>query len=158
MNHGALSVTTPNDTDIVVTRFFKAPPALVFDAHTKPELVRRWLYGPSGWTWLICEIDLKPGGSYLYRWRHADGRELGFRGVYRQITPPTRLVHTERMEGGDDEIVSTLELSAQDGGTRMTQTMRTSSKATRDAMIKTGMTRGMEAGYERLDAYFASVA
>ncbi|HEY0303013.1 MAG TPA: SRPBCC domain-containing protein, partial [Rhizomicrobium sp.] len=121
-----LTVTTPNDRDIVVTRFFRAPPALVFDAHTRPELVRRWQSGPDGWDWLVCEIDLKVGGAYRYRWRHADGREIGFRGLYREITPPHGYVHTEVFEedpsGG--EVVGTVRFVGQEGGTLMTYTMR----------------------------------
>ncbi len=138
-----MKVTTPNDRDIVVSRFFAAPPALVFDAHTKPELVRRWQSGPDGWDWVVCDIDLTVGGAYHYRWRNADGREIGFRGVYLEISRPDFYVHSERFEGG---------------GTRMTYTMRASSKDARDAMLKTGMTGGMEIGYARLDATLASVA
>ena len=153
-----MDVTTPNARDIVVTRFFAAPPALLFDAHTKPELVRRWQSGPDGWDWMICDIDLKVGGAYHYRWRNAAGREIGFRGVYLEISRPDFYVHTERFEGGDDEIVGTVRFAAEGAGTRMTYTMRASSRAARDAMLKTGMTGGMEIGYARLDAWLAAVA
>lgn len=151
-----LQIGTPNDTDIVATRFFKAPPSLVFDCHTKPELVRLWQSGPEGWEWTICEIDLRVGGAYHYRWRNGEGVEIGFRGTYLEIEPPTKIVHSETFEGGNDTTVNTLLLEAKDGGTLMTYTMRTPSKAVRDAMIASGMAGGMEIGYGRLDRYLAA--
>src|SRR5882757_3458873 len=92
---GRLEVTTPTDREIVMTRVFSAPRRLVFDALTKPELVRRWLLGPDGWSMPVCEIDLRVGGSLHYVWRHADGREMGMHGVFREIAQPDRFVHTE---------------------------------------------------------------
>src|SRR5258705_3829114 len=91
----SFKVSTPTDRQIQVTRDFNAPRQLVFDAFTKPELVRRWLLGPPGWTMPLCEIDLKVGGAYRYVWRHAnDGREMGMGGVFREIVSPERLVAT----------------------------------------------------------------
>ena len=77
---GELKVTTPTDREIVMTRIFDAPRSLVFDAYTKPELLKRWLYGPDGWMLSKCEVDLKIGGKYRYVWRHTDGREMGMGG------------------------------------------------------------------------------
>ena len=92
---GNLKVTMHSDREIVMTRDFDAPRSLVFEAYTKPELLKRWLFGPDGWSFAVCEIDLKVGGKYRYVWRHSDGPEMGMGGVYREIVPPERLVCTE---------------------------------------------------------------
>jgi uncharacterized protein YndB with AHSA1/START domain len=97
-NTGTLQLTTPADREIQMTRVFVAPRHLVFDAFTKPEFVRRWLLGPEGWTMPVCEIDLRVGGGYRYVWRHANGNEMGMRGVYREIVTPERLVSTETFD------------------------------------------------------------
>jgi uncharacterized protein YndB with AHSA1/START domain len=90
-----LTVALPSDREIVVTRMVNAPRQIVFDCYTKPELVRRWLLGPSGWTMPVCEIDLRVGGRYRYVWQHADGRQMGMGGVFREIDPPHRVIQTE---------------------------------------------------------------
>ena len=89
-------VTMPSDREVTVTRSFKAPRALVFRAYTEPELVRRWMLGPPGWSMPVCEMDVRVGGSYRWRWRSdTDGKEFGFAGTFREVQPPSRLVHTE---------------------------------------------------------------
>ena len=94
-----LKLTTPSDREIAMTRVFDAPRQLVFDAHTKPDLVRQWLLGPPGWSMPVCEIDLRVGGKYRYVWRHdRDGTEMGMGGVYREIVPPERIVNTEKFD------------------------------------------------------------
>src|ERR1700740_2690854 len=99
MNQGrGLTLTTPTEREIAMTRVFDAPRRLVFDAMTRPELVKRWLLGPPGWSMPVCEIDLRVGGTYRYVWRGADGTEMGMRGVYREIAPPERLVATESFD------------------------------------------------------------
>ena len=91
-----LTLTTPSDREILITRDFNAPRALVFDCMSKPELVRRWLLGPPGWTMPVCDIDLRVGGRYRYVWRNeADGTEMGMGGVYMEIVPPEKVVQTE---------------------------------------------------------------
>src|SRR5579871_818804 len=92
---GNLVVSAHGEREIVMTRTFDAPRALVFEAYTTPEYVRRWLLGPDGWTMPVCEIDLRVGGRYRYVWRHADGREMGMGGLYKEITTPERIVSTE---------------------------------------------------------------
>jgi uncharacterized protein YndB with AHSA1/START domain len=151
-----LEVSTPNDRDVVVTRLFDAPPRLVYECHTVPELVQRWMLGPPGWTMPVCEIDLRVGGSYRYVWRsEADGSEFGFRGDFLEIEAPRRLVHSERLdgeepsEGGDS--ICTLLLAEEGGRTRLTYTMRYPTKEIRDQVLATGMTDGMAFGYDRLD-------
>ena len=96
---GALQIKANGDREIVMTRVFDAPRNLVFDAFTKPELLKQWLLGPPGWSMPVCEIDLRIGGRYRYVWRRdTDGTEMGCGGVYREVVPPARLVHTEQFD------------------------------------------------------------
>ena len=150
---GALVVTTPSDRDIVMTRTFAAPPSLVWECMTTPTLVRRWLLGPPGWEMPVCEIDLRPGGSYRYLWRHPDGREFGMGGSFHEIAPPHRLVSTERFGDGEASVVHQLSESA--GRTTLTLSMRFADRTARDGALKTGMTDGVEMSYQRLDAILA---
>src|ERR1041384_3912103 len=94
-----LKLPTPGERELVMTRVFDAPRRLVWDAHTKPELVKRWLLGPPGWSMPVCQIDLRVGGKYRYVWRRdSNGQEMGMGGVYREIAPPERLVATEKFD------------------------------------------------------------
>jgi len=123
---GNLKLTTPGDREIVMTRALDAPRRLVFDAFTKPELVKQWLLGPPGWSMPICEIDLRVGGAYRYVWRReSDGSEMGMGGVYREIAAPERLVATEKFDQPwyPDEAVGTTVLGEQGGKTTITQTV-----------------------------------
>lgn len=150
---GQLTVEARAEREIVITRQFNAPRALVFEAHSKPEYVRRWLLGPSGWTMPVCEIDFRVGGRYRYVWRHSDGREMGMGGVHREIVAPERIVTTELFDqdwtGG--EAITTLVLTEKAGRTMLTNTVVYSSCAARDGALATPMADGMEAGYARLD-------
>lgn len=94
-NASELQVTTPSDREIAMTRIFDAPRHLVFKAWTKPELLKRWLYGPEEWRLAHCETDLRVGGALRFEWRDHAGNHMGFSGVYREIAPPERLVFTE---------------------------------------------------------------
>jgi uncharacterized protein YndB with AHSA1/START domain len=150
----SVKVTTPSEREVVVTRVFDAPRGMVFDAHTKPELVRRWLLGPPGWTMPVCEIDLRVGGAYRYEWEHgSSGQRMGVGGTFKDIVRPARIVITQLFDedwtGG--ETLVTTEFVEQKGRTTLTTTVRYASREARDAALKTGMTTGMEAGYERLD-------
>ena len=150
-----VDVTTPNDREIRVSREFDAPRDLLFDCHTVPDLVRRWLLGPPGWSMPVCEIDLRVGGRYRYVWRNnADGSEFGFVGEYREIVAPERVVHTERLDGGEGgaaaEALCTLTLTERGGRTVLTQAMRFVTTEARDQALATGMTDGMAASYDRL--------
>jgi uncharacterized protein YndB with AHSA1/START domain len=155
---GNLEVTTPTDREIAMTRVFAAPRRLVFDAFTKPELVRRWLLGPSGWTMPVCEIDLRVGGRYRYVWRKTGVPDMGMGGVFREIVPPERIVATELFDDAwyEGEAVDTTVFDEQGGSTRVTITMLLASKEVRDAVLKSGMEGGVEAGYDRLDEILAS--
>ena len=150
---GNLRITTPSDREIVMTRVFDAPRTLVFDAHTKPELVKRWLLGPPGWSMPVCEMDVRVGGKYRWVWRHdRDGTTMGMGGVYREIVAPERLVTTERFDEAwyPGESLNTLVLVEKGGRTTLTQTMRYESRDARDAVIKSNMEQGVAASYDRL--------
>ena len=157
---GALKITTRGDREIVMTRILNAPRSLVFDAFTKPELVRRWLLGPDGWTMPVCDIDLRVGGSYRYVWRHASGNEMGMGGVYREIVPPERIVSTEKFDQAwyPGEAVGTLTLLENGGKTTVTQVVQYQSAEARDAVLKSPMESGVEAGYQRLEELLAILA
>lgn len=156
---GGLKLTTPSDREIAMTRLFDAPRRLVWDAHTRPELVRQWLLGPPGWTMPVCEMDVRVGGSYRWVWRKdSDGTEMGMGGVYREIVAPQRLVATERFDEAwyPGEALNTLVLVEKAGRTTLTQTMRYESREARDAVLKSGMEQGVTASYDRLDTVLAS--
>ncbi len=159
-NAGALQITTPSDREIAMTRLFNAPRQLVFDAWTKPELVRQWLLGPDGWTMPVCEIDLRVGGRYRWVWRREkDGSQMGISGVYREIVAPERIVNTEKFDEAwyPGEAVDTLVLVEQGGKTLLTQTMLLESREARDAVLKSGMETGLEASYQRLEEVLSSL-
>ncbi|HEV7552155.1 MAG TPA: SRPBCC family protein [Candidatus Angelobacter sp.] len=153
MNSEKLHITTPTDREIAMTRVFNAPRGVVFDALTKPELVKRWLLGPPGWSMPVCEIDLRVGGKYRYVWRRdADGTDMGMGGVYREIVAPERIVATEKFDQAwySGEAVGTARLVEQSGKTTLTQTVLYESKETRDAVLKSPMESGVAASYDRL--------
>jgi len=159
MNTGKLTVTTPSDFEIAMTRVFDAPRGLVFEALTKPELLQRWLLGPDGWSMPVCEIDLRVGGRYRYVWRHTtNGKEMASGGVYREIVPPDRLVSTEKFEDPwyPGESLVTYALVEQGGKTTLTCTMRLESREIRDAVLKTPMEQGVAASYDRLAEILAT--
>jgi uncharacterized protein YndB with AHSA1/START domain len=149
------TLTTLSDVEISISRDFAAPRTLVFDAHTKPEHVSQWLLGPEGWTMPVCEIDLRPGGSWHFVWRRDDGTEMEMRGVYHEVVPPERIVNTERWGPEWPETVNTVLFTEHDGKTTVTQTVRYPSKEARDAALATGMMTGVERSYELLDALLA---
>lgn len=94
----ALKVATRGEREIVMTRMFDAPRRLVFDAWTKPDLLKRWFGGPRGWSLVECDIDLRPGGKYRFLTRHLDGRDMGWGGTYKEVIAPERVVFTEAFD------------------------------------------------------------
>lgn len=155
-NVASTTFTTPSDREIVSTRVFDAPRRLVWDAWTNPKHVPRWMLGPSGWTMPVCEIDLRPGGEWHFVWRRSDGTEMEMRGTYREVTPPERLVQTERWGGPWPETLNTLVLTEDGDRTVMTLTVLYPSKEARDAATETGMKSGMIESFDRLDEYLRS--
>lgn len=154
-------VDLPSDHEVKVTRSFKASRELVYKAYTTPSLVKRWLLGPPGWTMPVCEMDVRVGGKYRWRWRNeSDGKEFGFHGTFREVEAPRRLVHVEYYDSGDvggsmgDGALVTVELSEADGVTTVTSLIDFGTKQVRDAAVSSGMTDGMEKSYQLLDRMF----
>lgn len=148
----ALDVTTPSERAIRVTRTFDAPPSLVFECHTQPEFVQKWLLGPPGWSMPVCEIDLRAGGRYHYVWRNDDdGSEFGVQGTFREIVAPERIVNVESMDGVPGQALCTMTFEQSQNGTLFTLTMEFESQELRDGALQSGMTHGMSMSYDRLD-------
>jgi uncharacterized protein YndB with AHSA1/START domain len=150
----ALTVTTPTDREIVMTRVFDAPRRLVFQAMTDAAILRRWLWGPPGWSMVECESDVKVGGTFRHVWHNDNGAVMAMHGVYREIVPPERVVRTETFDMGCDvqmgEQVGTVALTEQGGRTLLTLTVRFPTKEARDGALASGMERGVAASYDRL--------
>lgn len=149
---GTLKVTTPSDREIAMTRVFNAPRRLVFEAFAKPEMLKRWLVGPPGWSMVVCEVAVKVGDRYRYVWRDAKGIEMGVGGVLREIVVPERIVATEKFDQAwyPGEAVVTNVLLEQAGITTLTLTIRYESREARDIALKSPMEQGVAASYNRL--------
>jgi uncharacterized protein YndB with AHSA1/START domain len=153
-------VTLPSDREVKVTRSFKASRALVYRAYTEPALLQRWLLGPPGWSMPVCEMDVRAGGRYRWRWRSDEnGSEFGFSGTFREVTPLSRLVHSEIYDAGtvgeappSVEALVTVTFIEEGGVTTVTTLIDFGSKDARDGAVATGMTDGMEQSYQLLDA------
>jgi uncharacterized protein YndB with AHSA1/START domain len=147
-----LTLSTPSDREVQAVRIFDAPRELVFKALTTPELLMRWMHGPNGWRLAVCEVDLRVGGGFRYVWRKPSGREMGMSGVFRELAPPSRIVHSELFDedwtGG--ETLVTTSLAEHAGKTTLTITVLYASKAARDGALATNFAVGMEAGYDAL--------
>jgi uncharacterized protein YndB with AHSA1/START domain len=155
-NPGNLTIATPTDREVVMTRIFEAPRNLVFDALTKPSLLKRW-YGPKGWSLEVCEIDLKVGGAWRFVVRRPDGKAIGQRGIYREIVAAERLVNTERWDDWDPgETLATTVLAEQFGKTTLTSTLLFPSREVRDTVLKSGLERGAAENYDKLAEMLAS--
>ena len=155
---GTTTFTTPSDTEIVMRRVVDASRALVWDVYTKPEHVRQWMLGPEGWTMPVCEMDVRPGGTFRYVWRRAEGDELEITGTYVEISPPAQIVSSESWGAGWPDTRNTLDLTEEDGRTTITTTMLYPSKDARDAALQSGMRDGASVTFNRLAAYLASLA
>jgi uncharacterized protein YndB with AHSA1/START domain len=157
-------VTQPSEREVQVVRSFKAPRALVYRAYTEPELVKKWLLGPPGWSMPVCEMDVRVGGRYRWRWRNdQDGSEFGFAGTFREVQPPSRLVHTEAYDPGTvgggypgKDAIVTVTFAEETDVTTVTTLIDFGSREARDAAVATGMTDGMEQSYQLLDRLLSS--
>lgn len=152
-----VTITTPSPREAVVTREFNAPAALVFDAVTQPDLIKRW-YGPAGFL-DSCESDPRVGGSWRFAFTTA-GKQMAKYGVYNEIDAPRRFVRTERYEGWDDyEAVMTVDFVERNGKTTMRQHFLFPTQELRDQVMQMGLTpQSMSTFYERLDSLLADVA
>lgn len=157
LNTGTLHVALPSDREVVLTRVFDAPRELVYDALTKPELLKRW-FGPRGWSLVVCEVDLRVGGAWRFVLRGPDGAEMRMRGVYRELVRPERTVHTESFDDYPGESVVTGVLVERDGKTTLTGTVLYESKEVRDAVVSSGMEHGAAESYDKLAEQLATAA
>jgi uncharacterized protein YndB with AHSA1/START domain len=151
-NSETFEVTTPGEREIRMTRVFDAPRHLVFEAMSRPEHISRW-WGRlgAGYSVPVCEVDLRPGGAWRFVNRHPNG-EAGFHGVYREITPPERVVFTEIFDPfPDSESVVTAVLTEENGKTRLTVSCVYPSPEVRDMVLGTGMAKGAAISYDRLE-------
>jgi uncharacterized protein YndB with AHSA1/START domain len=145
-----LTVTTPSDTEILMTRTFDAPRRLVYDALTKPELLSRWYSGPPGTSLVVCEVDLRVGGKYRYVWRKGNGFEFAMSGEFMELVPGERHLCTERFEGQPGEAFVTTTLTEEGAAARFNCTIRFASQDIRDMVLKSGMERGAAMSYDRM--------
>lgn len=161
MGNSDLRVEARGDTELVISRTFDAPVQMVFDAHTKPELVRQWLLGPDGWTMPVCEIDLRAGGKYRYVWKkEKTGDEMGMGGEFMEVAAPSKYIATEKFDqswypGG---AVSTTTFEDRNGTTAFQNVMKYDSRDAREAVLASPMEEGLSAGYDRLENLLNSQA
>ena len=157
-NAAKLQITTPSDRELAMIRSFDAPRGLVWDAWTKPELLKQWLGVRGGWTFAVCEVDLKVGGKYRYVWRGPSGAEMRMGGVFREVAKPERLVATEKFDESwyEGDAMDTTTFVERGGKTTVTTTVRYASKAVRDAVLKSPMESGVAESYNKLDEVLAS--
>jgi uncharacterized protein YndB with AHSA1/START domain len=152
-----LTVTTPSDREIAMTRVFDAPRDLVFEAHSSCEHLKHW-WGPRRYEIGSCEVDFRPGGAWRIVHLGPDGEEQAFRGEFREIVPPERIVWTFEWEGMPGHIsVETLTLEEQDGRTKLTATSVFDSVEDRDGMLQSGMEEGAAETWDRLAEYLATM-
>jgi uncharacterized protein YndB with AHSA1/START domain len=154
----SMTLRTEGDLHIVVTRHFAASPELVYRAHTEPELIRRWLLGPEGWTMPVCINEARPGGKVRYEWAHPKRPGFHIAGEILEVEPFHRIVHVERMYLPDptpeNHVVT--EFTSDGDGTLMTMRMTLPDRETRQQMLASGMEKGMEASYVHLDGIVAA--
>lgn len=160
----AAKVTLSSETEVKVTRTFDARAHLVWRAYTEPDLLRRWMLGPPGWSMPICEVDLRVGGAYRWRWRnHGSGAEFGFHGVFLHIEPDLEVRHTQIFDPGTvggrmaNSVVISVTFEEVNRETTMVTVIKFQSTEDRDAALSTGMTDGMGASYRLLDSTLAEM-
>jgi uncharacterized protein YndB with AHSA1/START domain len=163
MEQKSAMVSLPSDREVEVIRSFRAPRTLVYEAYTKPELMRQWLLGYSGWTMPVCEMDVRVGGRFRWRWRmDENGSEFGFEGEFLDVQPAALLRHTEFFDPGEvggtmgeKGAVVTVRFAERSGVTTVTTLIEYASKEDRDVAMSTGMTDGMETNFKLLDELLA---
>lgn len=151
-----MKVSLPSDCEITLTRVFKAPRQLVYEAFSKPELLKRW-FGPRGWSLDTCDIDARVGGGFRFVLSGPDGRKLGMRGSYREIKPPERSVHMESFDDFPGESQVTAVFTEEDGQTTFNATILYPSREVRDAVLQSGMEHGAAESYDKLTELLGSM-
>jgi uncharacterized protein YndB with AHSA1/START domain len=152
LDHPQVTLTTPSDREIVLTRSFRASSRVVFDALSRPELLTRWL-GATGWAMVGCEVDLRVGGRWRFDWLGPGGDEMGHGGVYTEVAAPFRLGYTELYDNQsyEGETLISHELVERSGATTVTSTVRYATRAARDSVLAYPMARGVNEGFDRLE-------
>ena len=152
-----LTVTTPSDLEIVMTRVFDAPRDLVFEAHTSCAHMSNW-WGPAKYEVVGCELDFRTGGKWRIVHRGPEGEEYAFRGEFREIVRPERIVWNFEFEGFPGSIsVETVTFEEHDGKTTLTATSVFDTVEERDGMLQSGMETGAAESWDRLEAYVATL-
>ena len=160
-----MTIELDGDLGIVFRRTFNGPARIVFDAWTKPELVQRW-WAPAGLgvSMVSCEADVRVGGAYRYVIKARGNPEMAFSGIYKELTPPTRLVHTQVFEPtasgsnpDDGELVVTVTFEEEAGRTRVTSRAVAPTKEVRDAIVASGMESGARMTWDQLDELVAEL-
>ncbi len=152
------TVTTPAEREIHIERVFDAPRDRVFATYTDPELIPEW-WGPNGTTTVVDQMDVRPGGSWRFVIRNSDGSETGFRGTYREVTPPERIVQTFEWEGMPGHVAAeTATFEDLGDQTKVTTVSIFHTTEERDGMLGSGMEGGLNETYERLDELLARLA
>lgn len=154
-----LQIAPRGEREIVMERVFDAPRTLVYEAYTTPALVKRWLGVFGGWELAVCDMDVREGGTYRWVWRNRDtGAEMGAGGVFREVSPPDRLVCTEKFDDPwyAGEAHNTVTFVEANGKTTMTSTLRYESTEVRDTVLKSPMETGVEKSYDRLAEVLAT--
>jgi uncharacterized protein YndB with AHSA1/START domain len=150
MSKPETAISTPSEREVVLTRSFDAPRELVFRALTEPALLMRW-YGQTGWQLVECELDLRVGCEFHFVSQRPNGKRVGQRGVYREITPPRRLVHTEWWDDWNPgECLVSVELHERARQTVLTSTTLFPTREVRDTILESGLKRGVEELYGKL--------
>lgn len=154
-----VTVEAKGDRELVIRRDFKAPKDLVFQAHTECKHLKRWMFGPDGWSLDVCQIDLSVGGKYRWVWKKGDF-EMGAGGEYREVSRPDKIVCTELFDNPwyAGEAISTMTLEERDGVTTLTNTMLYVSKDARDTVLQSPMEEGLSVGYDRLESLLDETA
>lgn len=163
MNLHGLTISTPTDTSIVLTRAFKAPRRLVWEAMFTPDKMQRWMLPPPGWTTKVCECEMRVGDALQLVWKSQEADPaMTLYGVFTEVAKHARATHTEMMVLGSGQVIGSLvethEFAETGGLTTLRITQTYGSKAARDAAVSSGMSEGMEAGYARLDELLAQLA
>lgn len=152
MNNAKVTVEAKGERQLIIQRAFYAPKELVFQAHTECKYLKRWMFGPDGWSLDVCDIDLSVGGKYRWVWKKGE-IEMGAGGEYREIARPDRIVATEQFDDPwyPGEALSTVTFDERDAVTTLINTMQYVSKEARDTVLQSPMEEGLELGYGRLE-------
>lgn len=154
-----VKIAPHGDRAILITRSFKAPRQLVFDAMSKPEMMMNWFHGAPGWTLTTCEMSLEVGSSYRWAWMSKEGHEMGMGGIVLEVDPSAMLKTTEKFDDVwyEGEATDTLQLTEENGITLMSLLVEYESAKVRDGVLAVPMESDMDVNYDRLDALLANL-